>query len=248
MLRNKLVLAKTHDYAAAKEPKLAVVMIHGIASDSATYHEALEYLENNRSLNEIRFITFDLLGSGKSLKSDELNYDYHDQVTALHNSIRALKLGKTPLVLIGHSLGTFIVTKYAATHEKTVQSLILVSPPIYTPEDLDNPAFAAGMKMFRDAVGLKNHKILEDKAFNNSMDRIVLNRNNYQTLSEIKVPTVLIYGVADQLIASYNVPKVLKDNSKYVKAIKTNGRHGITEDKYRKIGKILEEALNAQDI
>ena len=124
MLTRKLVLKKTHDFCASKKPRLTVVLIHGIASDSTTYNNALEYLEGTTSLKDVRFVTFDLLGSGKSLKDDKLNYEYKDQLEALHNSIDSLKLN-SPLVLVGHSLGSFIVTKYADTFKKTIKRLIM---------------------------------------------------------------------------------------------------------------------------
>lgn len=244
MRNRKLVLSKAHDYSAVDNPKLAVVFIHGIASDSSTFHNSLKYLEGTRSLKEIRFITFDLLGSGKSLKSDNLNYDYNDQLEALHNSIEALKLN-IPLVLVGHSLGTFIVTRYADTYKKSVRELILISPPVYTIEDLDNPAFEAGIKVFKDAVSLKDRKILKKKAFNASMDNIVLDRKNYKTLANIKTPTILIYGKLDQFISSYNIPKIVRSNPEYLSVIKTEGRHGVSRDKYSKLVGILEEIINA---
>ena len=244
MFNKKLSLKKTHDFSKTKNPKLTVVLIHGIASDSTTFNHALEYLEGTASLKDVRFVTFDLLGSGKSLKDDRLNYDYKEQLEALHNSIESLKL-KTPLVLVGHSLGTFIVTKYADTYKKSVKKLVLVSPPIYTLEDLASPQFAAGIEAFKNMVSLKNRSILKEKAFNNSMEKIVLNKKNYKTLAEIKTPTVLVYGEADALIGAYNIPRLLKENPKYITAIKTIGRHGVSRDKYTKLVPILEEVLNA---
>lgn len=244
MFNKKLTLKKTHDFCKSDDPVLTVVMIHGIASDSSTYNHALEYLEGTTSLKNVRFVTFDLLGSGQSLKSDKLNYDYKDQLEALHNSIEKLKI-KTPLVLVGHSLGTFIVTKYADTYKKTVKELILVSPPVYTIKDFENPAFEAGINAFKELIAIKNRKVLEEKSFINSMNKIVLEKKNYQTLANLKTRTVLIYGEMDQLIASYNMPNLLKDNPKYITAIKTIGRHGVSRDKYTKIREILEEIINA---
>ena len=244
MLSKKLILKKTHDFSASKKPELTVVLIHGIASDSTTYNNALAYLEGTVSLKNVRFVTFDLLGSGKSVKSDKLEYDYKEQIEALHNAILKLKLD-TPLVLVGHSLGSFIVTKYADTYKKSIKKLILVSAPVYTPEDLKNPAFKAGMEAFKKAVALKNPGILKDKMFINSMAKIVENPKNYKTLAELKTRTVMIYGNEDQLIAAYNYPKLLKDNAKYISAIKTIGRHCVTRDKYNKVREVLEEVLNA---
>ena len=244
MLNRKIILKKTHDYAASKKPELTVVLIHGIASDSTTYNNALAYLEGTVSLKNVRFVTFDLLGSGKSVKSDKLEYDYKEQIEALHNAILKLK-SDTPLVLVGHSLGSFIVTKYADMYKKSIKKLILVSAPVYTPEDLKNPAFKAGMEAFKKTVALKNPGILKDKMFINSMAKIVENPKNYKTLAELKTRTVMIYGNEDRLIAAYNYPKLLKDNAKYISAIKTIGRHGVTRDKYNKVREVLEEVLNA---
>lgn len=247
MSREKVQLKKTHDYASSKEVKLAVIFIHGIASDSSTFDHALKYLEGLKALEEVRFITFDLLGSGKSPKSDEFNYDYNDQLEALHNSIEELELD-VPLVLVGHSLGTFIVTRYASVYKNTVRKIILISPPVYTAEDLDNPAFEAGMKVFKDAVSLKNHKILKEKAFINSMDKIVLDKKNYGVLSNLKTPAVLIYGDKDQFIGIYNMARMLKSNPDYLRGIKTDGRHGVSKDKYKPLAEILKEELNAQTV
>ena len=244
MFNKKLILKKTHDLSVSKSPKLTVIMIHGIASDSSTYNHALNYLEGTVSLKDIRFVTLDLLGSGSSPKSDKLNYDYKEQIEALYNAISKLKI-KTPIVLVGHSLGTLIAVKYADTHKKTIKKLILISPPIYTTKDLESPALALGIKAFKDAVSLKNHKILEEKSFNNSMDKIVLNKNNYKLLTNLKTPATIIYGDKDKIIAAHNIPKLLKDNPKYFTAIKTIGAHGVSREKYNKIREVLEEVLHA---
>ena len=242
----KLKLAKTYDSCMAGEPKLTVVLIHGIASDSSTYDKALAYFRNDHDLDEVRFVTFDLLGSGKSLKSDELEYNYREQVVALHNAISELGV-KTPLILVGHSLGTFIVTKYASEYKKEISRLILVSPPVYTERDFDNPAFSLGIEAFKKAIGMKNPQIVEEKAFLNSMSKIVLRRDNYKRLAELDVPTVLIYSGEDQLIAPHNIPAMVEKNKK-MRARKTVGRHGVSEDKYIEITKVLKEVLDAEAI
>ena len=246
MRKTDLVLKKTYDCTRDDDDRLTVVMIHGIASASYTYDKALEYFRDTQKFQKIRFVTFDLLGSGRSLSSDELNYDYDEQIAALHNAIHQLN-AKSPIVLVGHSLGTFIVTRYTSTYPDDINQLILVSPPIYTPEDFKNPAFAIGIEMFKKSVSVKNPHILQERPFNNSMENIVLDINNYSYLTKLKTKTTLIYGNEDAIIASYNIPELLKKNSN-LSAIKTIGRHGVTYDKFTKIGKILEESLNAKTI
>ena len=243
MANDKLFLEKTFDRCVSENPKLTVVLIHGIASDSTTFSGLLDYLANIESLKDVRFVTFDLLGSGKSLKDDKLNYDYSEQLAALKNSINRLNV-KTPMVLAGHSLGTFIVTRYASKYKAAVSRLLLISAPVYTAQDLDNPDFDVAMKAFEKVVAAKNEAIVREKSFKNSMKNIVLDKTNYETLASISIPTTIVYGVEDQLIGLPNYPKLLKDNNNIV-AIETDGRHSVTKEKYSIIEKILEEELNA---
>lgn len=243
IFKRPLVLHKSHDYCKSGKPVLTVVFLHGIASSSKTFNNTLKYLEGTPSLNDVRFVTFDLLGVGKSYKSDKIEYNYTNQLEALHNSLRKLKI-KTPLILVGHSMGTLIATRYASKHKKAVKKLILLSPPAYTAENLDDPKFNLAMEGFKKAVSLKDHSILKDKQFNDSLNKIVKNRNNYQTLLEITIPTILIYGDADEIIGKFNIPKLAKANPN-IKAIKTVGKHSISHIKYHKVKELLEEEINA---
>lgn len=237
-----LVLAKTHDFCASGRPELTVVFIHGIASDSTTFTNAVRYLEGTRALENVRFVTFDLLGSGEGASSDLLNYDYRDQITALHNSIMKLK-SDTPLVLVGHSMGCFIVTKYADEHKKAVRQLILISPPVYTPENLEDPMFHAQMMAFKKVVAAKDPKYSHDRAFDQEVEKIILNKYNYGRLTKLTTPAVMIYSEADEIIAPFNIRKVVKENPKYLSAVTTVGTHRVARDKYSKIPEILEEIL-----
>jgi len=237
-----LKLAKTYDNCQSSNPRLAVVCVHGIADDSSRFIKPLEYLEGIDSLKDIRFVRFDLLGSGESTKSDELNYDFKEQLEALSNSIEALKL-KTPLVLMGHSMGCLISARFADTHKRMVKELILVSPPVFRPEEFDSPKMAAGKEGFRQLMILKDSKYRKDKAFNNELEKIVFNKHNYNVYTRLTRPTTIIYGAADQIIAGYNIPGLVKLNPK-ITAIKTPGTHGIGHDKYPKIVPILERILN----
>lgn len=241
-MNKKLILAKTYDKCRAGNPVLTVVLIHGIASDSTTYEKSLEYFNNVASLKKVRFVAFDLLGSGKSLKDNELNYDYKDQIEALHNSIKELKL-ETPLVLVGHSMGALIATKYAADYKNVVSQLILVSAPTYTTEDLKSARFKAEMEAFKKIVAVKDKKYIDDKAFNNEVEKIVLDKGNYKRLLGLKTPTTLIYSNSDQTIMPPNIRKVVRENSKYLNEIITVGTHRVGRDKYVKIREVLEEVL-----
>ncbi len=240
----KLVLKKTHDVCVSGRPALTVVMIHGISSDSTNFTAALNYLEGTTSLKNVRFVTFDLLGWGQSKKSDKLNYDYKEQLEALHNSIEKLQ-SETPLILVGHSMGTLVATRYADTYKKAVKELVLLSPPIYTEEDLALPAFAEMIEVFKSRVEEGHRGMTATRSFQNSLQYIILDKRNYKVLAGLKTHAVLIWGEHDELIASKNIPTVLEANPKYLTSIQTPSGHSLTKDKYTKLVEILERALNA---
>ncbi|MDO4753166.1 MAG: alpha/beta hydrolase [Candidatus Saccharibacteria bacterium] len=242
ILHKPLKLAKTHDFCPSNQPELVVVFIHGIASDSTSFSKAIEYLGGTTSLKNIRFVAFDLLGSGKSPKSDKITYNFDAQLEALDSAIEDLKVD-TPLILVGHSMGCLISVRYANLHKRKVNGLVLVSPPIYRPEDFKLPAFKLGMENFEKVIIQKNRALKDDKAFHDELKYIVMNQNNYKILAELNKPITIIFGLADQIIASYNIPGILKKNPN-ISVIETPTAHGISHDKYAKILEVLEKSLH----
>ncbi len=117
IMKRPLELKKTRDFCPSKNPRLTIVMIHGIASSSNAFRNTISYLSGTSSLKDVRFVTFDLLGAGKSYASDKLDYSLKEQIEALHNSIAKLNI-TTPLVLLGHSLGSLISLNYADSYKR----------------------------------------------------------------------------------------------------------------------------------
>lgn len=237
-----LELTKTYDRSG--ESELTVVFLHGIAASSKSFAGLLEYLSGKEDLRRLRFVAYDWLGAGESYTSDELEYNYAEQLEALGNSVK--RLGDGPLVVVAHSMGTLIAVRFAEICER-VKGLVLVSPPVYRKEDIENPAFEKAMAGFREVVGRKADGILESKVFNNEISNIVSNKENYEHLLKVKQPTVLVYGELDQIIAPFNIPKVLKANGK-IRAVKTAGSHGVAHDKYAKIARVLKDFSGEKEV
>lgn len=242
LFKKPLALKKKRDFCPSGKPKLTAVFIHGIASDSAAFKNTIAYLSGTSSLRDVRFVSFDLLGAGKSYSSDKLEYTLEDQLEALHNSIEKLHL-KTPLVLVGHSMGSLISMNYANKYKKSVKELILVSPPIYKKDELEHPAFKEGIKVFEKFVGSRHKGAEQKKQFGCSMKNIVLSAKNYDILSKLTTKTVVIYGELDKFISAKNIVDIAKKNTKYISTIKTIGNHPMSRDKYHKLVPILEELL-----
>lgn len=235
----KLKLKKTHD-SNPKNPILTVVLMHGIGTDSHSWYKTLQFLEGTNCLKNVRFITFDWLGFGKSTHRRSLKYDYDNQLTALENSLIKAKIN-TPIVLVGHSLGTLLVSRYAHEHKKSIARLILLSPPVFSREEIkfltDNPK----KNTFYQKI---DPKLLKNRIFMSTMNNVVFNIKNQKTFEELTTPADLIYGDKDPLISIRNIHALAKCNPKYLKLVKTVGHHNISRIKNTKIIEILERMVH----
>ncbi|MBQ1540051.1 alpha/beta fold hydrolase [Candidatus Saccharibacteria bacterium] len=240
-----LELAKTYDVCDSKTPEMTVVFLHGIAADSSDFKGLLGYLVGDESMKRVRLATFDLLGAGKSYTSDELEYTFDEQLEALKNSVDKLNV-TGPLVIVAHSMGTMIATRFAEAHKRLVRGLVLISAPVFKKEDIENPMFEVAMNGFREVVGRKMSGLLTAKSFNNEIKNIVSNKHNYDFLVRVSKPTIIIYGELDKIIAPFNIPGLLKGNPN-ITAIKTAGSHGITREKYHKVLVALQEFLSKEE-
>ena len=134
-----------------------VILVHGIASSSVTFYEVIPMLTPHH-----RVIAVDILGFGQSPAPDGCEYRLEDHVAALAATIRSLKL-REPFVLVGHSLGSLIVTRLAAMERHSrlanawrrwrgrgpVSRLLLVGPPVYvSPRDIGDTRVRARVSAY----------------------------------------------------------------------------------------------------
>jgi pimeloyl-ACP methyl ester carboxylesterase len=121
-LRKPYRLAKKIDSGSGQ----LVVLLHGIGRNSQGWSHLVTALQDV----PVRVVAFDLLGFGDSPKPDWLNYDVDDHVQAVVNSIERLR-PKTPVILVGHSMGCLISVRLAAQRPDLVKHLVLYEMPLY---------------------------------------------------------------------------------------------------------------------
>lgn len=107
--------------------KPVVVLLHGIAASGEDWRKVIAYLEA-----DYHCVTIDLLGFGKSPKPQWSQYRMDDHMRSLFHTMNKLRLGKQ-FTLVGHSLGSLLAVRYATEHEKNINQLLLLSPPVYPP-------------------------------------------------------------------------------------------------------------------
>lgn len=196
-----------------------VVLLHGIASSSVTWENVVPLIRERH-----RAISIDLLGFGRSPAPPDAEYTIEEHVASLHRTIRKLRLGE-PCVLVGHSMGALIATRYAAVHSNEVGRLVLVAPPIYvTPAALGAPVDRAGMDIYlrvyeflrtnkeftiRAAAGLSRLSPIKNlldvsernwRAFVLSLEKAIESQTTVTDLVEVDAPVHLVYGSLDPFL------------------------------------------------
>lgn len=97
-----------------------IVMVHGFRGT----HRGLELIAGH--LPEFRVVSPDLPGFGASPPMPGRTHDVAGYAAVIAGLIRQLAAG--PVVLLGHSFGSIIAARIAATEPALVSSLVLVNP------------------------------------------------------------------------------------------------------------------------
>ncbi len=197
-----------------------VVLVHGIASSSLTFKNVVPLLEGDH-----RVISVDILGFGRSPAPADATYTIEEHVASLARTLRSLRL-REPFVLVGHSLGSLIVARYAADNPGALSRLVLVSPPVYeTPTDigdrrvrsrvsaylrayeylrtnkdftLANAAVVARLMPIKGVFDLTERNW---RPFVLSLENSIEHQTVVSDLARVRVPVQVVYGALDAFIA-----------------------------------------------
>jgi pimeloyl-ACP methyl ester carboxylesterase len=120
--RRKTVQVGDHRIAYSEGGKgEPVVLIHGFGASSDNWNRMA-----GRLTKKFRVIAPDMPGWGQSTRTDSASYAYPQQVERLHQFLGALGLKR--FHLMGHSMGGFISSAYAARYPEEVITLALLAP------------------------------------------------------------------------------------------------------------------------
>ena len=197
-----------------------VVLLHGFGSSSDSWNRFA-----GRLTKHFRVIAPDLPGWGESARIDTESYGYPQQVERFHQFLGALALGRVHLV--GHSMGGFIASAFAARYPERVITLGLLAPHGIAepqPSDLalsvaagDNWLVASSVPGFerllekafakRPYIPKSVYRAAAARAINGSAKSARIfaeTQNNDPTLEErldlIQAPSLIIWGDQDRLI------------------------------------------------
>ncbi len=197
-----------------------VLLLHGIASSSVTYDNVVDQLVDTHHV-----VAVDLMGFGLSNAPADAQFTLDEHVEAVVESVRRIRI-KTPLTLVGHSLGSLIAIRLAARYPKLVKHLVIAAPPVYVPSDTlvdpldraqmdvyqklyhfmrDNPGFtrtaANALERISPIRGLVDVSQDNWRAFSLSLERCIESQTTVTDLAQVRCPIDLIYGTLDPFLA-----------------------------------------------
>ncbi len=128
---------RTFEYAAP-DPRYVVVLAHGYGEHSRRYDHVAEALVADGGT----VIALDHAGHGRSEGERALVQDVQDLVADVDTVVDRAAGHNLPVVLLGHSMGGLIATRYAQQHAEKLTALVLSGPVIG-----GNPGFAQLLEM-----------------------------------------------------------------------------------------------------
>ncbi len=105
-------------------------MLHGINSDGGDWRTVIDTIGPG-----YRFISFDLLGFGKSPKPLDIDYSADEHALVIENTLQDMGVDDQ-FLLAGYSLGGDIALRYASTYPHRLRRLFLLDAPFYLPPEL----------------------------------------------------------------------------------------------------------------
>jgi pimeloyl-ACP methyl ester carboxylesterase len=256
---NRPYILHTHDHGGNGP---VIILLHGLASSSANWDPLIPLLKQN-----YRCITIDLIGFGDSPKPQWYSYTMEEHLRDIRRTIKSLNL-RQDFILIGHSLGSLLATRYARKYAKNISRLILLSPPVYSPlGTIESRSARQRTSMYLKAYQyLRSNKRITVENFQRisriipAMKFLVVNRATWvpmlrsleqciehQTIIDdiviVRAPVDIFYGIFDEVVVPYNVMQLAKIRDVTLHPLKV--QHAVGKRYAEAVAKVLNQDIQA---
>lgn len=213
----------------AKKPRATVLFLHGIGRSGEAWADIIQQLPD-----DIKVISVDLLGFGKSPKPDWAEYNAKTQARSVGATLLK-SLPSRPLVIVGHSLGALIAVEVARRYPKIVQSIVLCNPPFYRdtipntgilnrenrlkklyrllkkhPEKFTEiTELAVRYKLVNEPAGVYKETV---GAYMSALETSIINQTSLQDAVHLSTPAQIIHGALDPFVIKKNLKYLAKNN------------------------------------
>lgn len=217
----------TEVFSTPKDPVATIVFVHGIGSSAAMWQPLIKKVRHNATI-----IALDLVGFGRSPKPQGETYDAVFQARCIHKTLKGIRY-TTPVIFVGHSLGTLIAVEYAKLYPHEVDSLVLCSPPFYM-ENSDQPlSIDEGLiKVYQQVIKhpkdtsrilswatkyyFPNKGFHVDKShvgsYIQTLQSAIINQTALRDAKQLPQRIRFFVGKFDPLVVTANIVEVVRDN------------------------------------
>lgn len=213
-----------------KKPRATVLFIHGIGNSGEAWTDVIAALPK-----DVRLVSIDLLGFGKSQRPSWAIYSARTQARAVLATYFKLRISGQ-VIIVGHSLGALVAVEITKRYPLLVKSLVLCSPPFYREDPVKKRMLPSGdkilttlYKFIRDnpddfikisqvamRLGLvnKSFSLNRDSApmYMNALESSIINQTSLSDAIKIKAPAHIIYGRLDPVVIYKNLRYVANHN------------------------------------
>jgi len=218
--------------ASPSPARTTLVFMHGIGSSHKMWRKTQQELRNQHGLNNVNIVSVDLLGFGASPRPTWTKYSVKLQARSLHKTLRPI-VAKTRVIFVGHSLGALVAVEYTKLYGKSLDALILCSPPFYrknsgrlpTRDALLQRAYSEFAKHPERSqqilLMVKNYSMVNEgydidesnaQIFIKTLESSIMNQTAYNDAFNINVPTVILSGILDPVVIDANIASLAKHN------------------------------------
>jgi alpha-beta hydrolase superfamily lysophospholipase len=198
-----------------------VILVHGYGEHSGRY----AHLAGRLAEGGFEVAAIDLRGHGLSEGKPISVVRFDDYIEDVHRLIvhaRERWTETLPVVMLGHSMGSLVATRYALAHQHQLAGLVLSAPAVLSPTDVAPATIRIGRLLARVApdlgtVNLPVHLISRDPAVvaAYNADPLVHRRRVRArlgaemlrvidevgpALAQLTIPVLLLQGTADALV------------------------------------------------
>ena len=213
-----------------KKARATVLFIHGIGHTGDAWERVVK-----RMPSDVRIITIDLLGFGESPRPKWAIYDAKTQARAVLATFLKLRI-RTPVVIVGHSLGALVSIEVTKRYPIIVKSLVLCSPPFYDLTVKRRPSLPRNGRTLRriyrlaqrhpdqfvrlSAFAMK-YKLINESfhvtadnidSYMSALESMIINQTSLADAHKLKVPTKILRGTLDPLVIPANLKKLAASN------------------------------------
>jgi pimeloyl-ACP methyl ester carboxylesterase len=175
------------------------------------------YLADRELASRARMIALDRPGFGESTPG-ELDLSFESQASTFRTVIEPY-LQKTPVVLVGHSLGAPLAARMVMDYPDEFSALVLIAPSL--DPDLENPRWYNRLADYRlaswlvpESLALANREVMALRPELQAMDKL---------WGRVKIPVVVIQGMEDKLVDPANADYAEKKIDQQLRVLRIEG-------------------------